>query len=264
MAPTRSKDYSQLLVGVLLASLVLLLDLVGFLSWYKNFRSYVLHPGLTAFHNVSVGITEATISAFKGTTLRKENLVLRQKVLELESLSTQYAEQLKATSALQQLYETTKVTTFKSTEKAQILDLHAERLAGKLLLNKGATSGIKEGMPVTVANYYLGYITSVTPYESTCTTYEIPGQEFVGYIQSKKITGIVRVGINGMELGDLLATEQVALHDVVSLRKEGYPYYLTLGTITKIPLNNGSAERTAIVNSPLMLTNLTYVTIIKQ
>lgn len=264
MSPSQPNDTTPLLVAIFFSSILILLDLVGFLGWYKNIRSYISYPITTVGHNLNTIFLQTVSSTLHGTTLKNENLALRQKVIELESLVISYTDQVNKLPALQKLYETTRAVSYKKTENAEVISTRADQVAGKLLLNKGSSSGIKLGMPVVVANFYLGYISSVTTFDSISTIFSIPGQEFICYIQAKKITGIARVGINGVELGDLLANEKVALHDVVSIKRDGFPYFYTLGNIMRIPANNGSAERKAVVESPIDISTLMYVTIIKE
>ncbi len=264
MPPVETREKSGLLIITLVASLLLLADLVGFFQWYKNARSYIGFPIATLTHEIARNLGYTISSVVTNNSLKRQNIDLRQKVIELELLSQTYKTELEKHPDLNKLSESIKKSNYLKTEQAEILDIQAQNLPGQLLLNKGEKNGITKGMPVVFGNAYIGYISQVTTNDSLCTSYVVPGQEMVGYIAIKKITGIIKVSLSDMQLGDLLATEQVALHDVVSVKRENYPYFFALGLVSKVPLNNGSAERTATISSSIPISDLTYVTIVKE
>ncbi|MCC7304121.1 hypothetical protein IT418_01765 [bacterium] len=264
MAPAESQGRTGLLLVTLIMTIVLLADLVGFMQWYKNIRSYILLPVTVFIDTIQKNSAYTLISIVKSDTLKKQNIELRQRVIELESLAESYKTELDKVPRLNELSSIIGRNNYKSVEQAQILDVQHGRIKGMLQINKGTQNGITVGMPAVFGNFYIGYVSSVTSNDSIITGYMVPGQEFAGYVQTKKITGIVTVGVNDIELGDLLATEQVALHDIVSIRQENFPYFFTLGLISKVPLNNGSAERKATITGKVSVNDLTYITIIKQ
>jgi cell shape-determining protein MreC len=264
MTPPSFKDQTSVLLAILVASFLLLADLVGILGWFKTARAYVLYPVQSVGGEVIRNTRDTLASLVKGNSLKRENLSLRQRVLELENVVTTLEQAQQKQTGYQAFLQYTAQEKYKKVVTAQVLDTHADLLQGKLTLGQGSRAGISVGMPVVLGSTYVGFISEVTPFESKCITVYLPNQEFLGYVQKRKLSGIVKVGINGMELGDLLASEQVALHDVVSLKREGFPYFFTLGTISRAPLNNGSAERTAGIVSPIQLDELNFVTIIQE
>ena len=264
MASNSIMNQTGLLVAILIASLLLLADLVGYVNWFKNARSYIVYP-VQVFGAATVKTLQlASLSVVQGSSLKSENLTLRQKVLELEGVVAEYTRERELSTEFKEYLATINEASYAGTESATVLDLNVGNLQGKILLNKGEMAGISKGMPVVYGSYYIGVISEVTTFESTCITFLLPAQEFVGYVQKRNISGIVNVGINGMELRDLLANEKVTLHDAVTIKREGYPYFMTLGTIAVVPANNGSAERKAMLVSPVALSDLTFVTIVKK
>lgn len=265
MPPTTSKDLTPILVLLFFSSLLLLLDLTGALYWFKQIRSYIAYPLTTVSFTIKSGTLHSFQNIFDGSTLSEENITLKQRILELETANTSYAQDIESFKSLGKELDTLKKDKeYKRSERARVLDIHTENIRGKIKLNRGSRVGIRTGMPVVIGNSYVGYISEVTPYESICITYLIPGQEFVGYILKSKISGILKTEISTIEMTDLLATEQVKLHDVVSVRREDYPYYFSFGTIAKVPANDGSAERKATVNGLLPLDFINYVTVVLE
>lgn len=264
MTPPTFKDQTGVLLAILVASLLLLADLVGLLGWFKSARAYILYPVQIVGEEIFRNTRNTLTSVVKGNSLKQENLTLRQRVLELENIVTTLEQAQEKQTGFQAFQQHISQEKYRKTVIAQVLDTHTNALQGKLTLGQGSRAGVVVGMPVALGSAYVGYISEVTPFESTCLTFYLPNQEFLGYVQKRKVTGIVRVGINGMELGDLLASEQVVLHDVVTLKRAGYPYFFTLGAVSRAPLNNGSAERTASITSQVQLDELNFVTIVQE
>ena len=260
----KSLSLFSLLYIVLLSSILLLGDLVGFFHGYKNFRSFVGTPIATFYQNTKLTFEYTFFSMSHGTSLKHENVALRQRILELEGIVGQYQLETQQDVKLHQFYESTQSTKYGQVVNAQVLDTYANRLPGKLLLNKGLRDGLEVGMPVVFGSFYVGYLSEVNTADSTCTTYLVPNQEFIGYIPTRKLTGIIKVGISDITLGDLLASENVALHDVVTIKREGYSYLFTLGAISQVPTNNGSAERKAKITGSVPVTEISFVTIVKK
>lgn len=263
MPPATSKDYTPILVLLFISSLLLLLDLTGMLTGFKRLRSYLTYPLTTVSFTIKSSWINSLQSIFKGSSLKTENIELKQKLLELEAANEAYIEKIDTYKTLEdEINSIQKDREYKRSERARVLDLYTDNVRGKLKLNKGERSGITAGMPVVVGGVYIGYISEVTPFESTCVTYIIPGQEFVGYILKSKVSGIVKTEISTIEMTDLLATEQVKLHDMVSIRRENLPYFYSLGTISRAPPNDGSAERKALISEILSLDSISFVTIV--
>lgn len=262
MSPTAQQDKLLLPFLTLATSLFLLLDLVGMLQWFKNFRSYLMFPIHTLSSSIVTNTGLLTTSILQNNSIKMQNLLLKERILELESENSKLQKEIAEFPKFAEYQKTLGLHSYQQTVTAQILDIRVNTIEGTLLLNKGSNDGAKVGMPVIYNNYYVCSLIEVRSADSLCLSFIVPGQEFIGYIPSKKITGIVKIGINGMVLGDLLATEKVSLKDAVSMKKEDFPYFFTLGIISEVPPDDGSAERKAVLDSPLRLSELLYVTIV--
>lgn len=252
-----------LIYTLLFSSIVILADLTGYISLVRQFRALTIYP-IEVTTSAIKKTTANFFSVFTQKSLLTENNKLKQRNLELESKLLEYEQNAIIGKEVARYSATVPAATYKKTIDALILDNSYSNNQGQLLLAKGTTNGIKKGMPVVLGTSYIGYISEESAFSSVCTTFLQPGQQFVGYLLTRKITASVKTSLSTMQLFDLLATDTVQLHDVVSIKRDGFAYYFKLATITHLPDKTGSAERTAILESALNVTDLSYVTVVQE
>jgi cell shape-determining protein MreC len=254
----------NLLVAIILfSSIVVLADLIGYLAFVKRFRSFITYP--ISYTASKVQLSLNTFGAlFSQGSLTKENAQLKQRVIELESALSLQNEDKALAAALDSYKKTIPSATYKKTFNALILDTRYQYSPGKLLLAAGNNNGLKEGMPVVLGATYIGYLSEVSDFSSVVTTYQHAGQQFVGYLLSRKITASIKTTLTEIYLFDLLATDIIQLHDQVSIKRAGYPYFFQFGTISTLPNVAGSADRLVTIRNPITTTELTYVTIVLE
>lgn len=138
MPPTTSKDLTPILVLLFFSSLLLLLDLTGALYWFKQIRSYIAYPLTTVSFTIKSGTLHSFQNIFEGSTLSEENIALKQRILELETANTSYAEEIESFKSLSKELDTLKKDKeYKRSERARVLDIHTENIRGKIKLNRG-------------------------------------------------------------------------------------------------------------------------------
>jgi len=262
MNPKHREIPRNILFLILTAAILVLADLTGYLSGYKNIRNYFGMPFTTAARYISTTLGYTTNSIVNSRKLKEENLELRQKILLLDNIITQAEENREFSDSLEKSLNEAKRIKYKKVISSEILTMKYSNLTGKILLNRGEKDGIKVGMPVAIGNKYVGYIEETYLYQSLCKSYLVPDQEFVGYIPRNKVTGILHTTVNYIKFQDLLATDKVNLQDSVKIKQDGYPYYFEIGKVISIPRKEGSAEKIAHITSTLDLEKYYFVTII--
>lgn len=248
--------------GLLLSIILILLDLVGFFSSIKSFRSYITYPILVLTSQTAEKITILSNGLFNSTNLRSENIELKQRILTLEESLDIYKDNLEDYSKYINTVRQITKTDYKEVTQARILSNHYNNSDGLILLDAGSNSGITVGSPVVYGKYYVCFIEEVYPQFSICKSMQIPGQEFVAYIPKRKVTGILNTTVKELFVGDLLATDPVTLGDEVKIKMENFNYYLTVGNIIEIPQKEGSAEKLAIITPSVNISDLTFVSVI--
>jgi cell shape-determining protein MreC len=254
---------SLLIYTVLFSSIIILADLTGYITSIKRFRAFTTYPLVVATSTIKKS-TSNFLSIFRQESLLKENNQLKQRNLELESKLSDLEQSKTVAAEIAKYTSTITAKEYKKTVTALIIDNSYSNNQGQLLLAKGTSSNIEKGMPVVLGSTYIGYISEASDFSSVCTTYLQPGQQFVGYLLTRKITASVKTTLSAIQLFDLLATDTVQLLDTVSIKREKYPYFFTLATIIQLPNKTGSAERTAVLESPIRISELTYVTVVQE
>jgi cell shape-determining protein MreC len=252
-----------LFLTILVSTIVMLSDLTGYLGQIKRLRAIVAFPVQSFVHSTTT-IGKNIFAIFGQQSIVKENAELKQRAISLELTLEETLSQSQLRNNIEKYESLLSPKDYKKTQEALILDTNYGDFQGKLLLNKGSTQGIEKGMLVVLGNNYIGFIAEANDYTSVCHTFELPNQQLVGYLLSRKVTASVQTSLNDIRLYDLLATDTLQLHDTVSVRREKSPYYVTLGNIAQLPEQTGSAERVARIKSSITINELSFVTIVQE
>jgi cell shape-determining protein MreC len=254
-----------LYVSALLAAIILFLcDQLGFLGWYKDIRSFIELPFLSASQYTRSFTGFSISSLWNNTSLQEENDNLKGRILELQKEIDDQNLELANYKGLADLKQTLGLLAYKQTIIAYILDTSVNHIPGRILLNKGSADGLATGMVVTYKDYYVGYISTTNTHTAECDSIFFPGQSFIGYIIPRKVSGTLSTNISDITLTDILATETIKPADIVSIRKDGYSYDFPVGVVTTVSGVTGSAERTAEINPFVSLETISFVTVVKQ
>jgi rod shape-determining protein MreC len=198
--------------------------------------------------------------------LQKENLLLKQKIAELQTENHQMKEMAYANERLQKLLQ------FR--EKVSPPVIAAEVIGGdpsswfkSITLNKGEKEGIRRGMAVIAPEGVVGQILKTAPYHSTVlliTDYNSAIDAIVQRTRSKAI--VEGKGENQCQLKYLLRSEEVLVGDMVVTSGLGgnFPKGLTVGQIRKVDKKEYGIFQYADLVPSVDLTKLEEVLVIPE
>jgi rod shape-determining protein MreC len=198
--------------------------------------------------------------------LQKENLLLKQKIAELQRENHQMKEMAYANERLQKLLQ------FR--EKISPPVIAAEVIGGdpsswfkSITLNKGEKEGIRKGMAVIAPEGVVGQILKTAPYHSTVlliTDYNSAIDAIVQRTRSKAI--VEGKGENQCQLKYLLRSEEVLVGDMVVTSGLGgnFPKGLTVGQIRKVDKKEYGIFQYAELVPSVDLTKLEEVLVIPE
>lgn len=167
--------------------------------------------------------------------LQEENEQLRARNVELEE-----AEQAK--ERLQGLLDLKDANNLQSTA-ARIISGSSDSWTSSVQIDKGTTSGITVGMPVTSSAGVIGQIVECGPTSSTVRLLADEGSSVSAMIQSTRAQGMLQGSATGqLSLGLIRTSQEANVGDVVVTSGLGgvFPKGLPLGKVTSVENNPGS------------------------
>lgn len=236
----------RLFVVLLAASLVMFTvsarggggPLEGVRSAYMTITTPVRYIGAVcsvpfqALGNVFANLTanQETLSE-----LREENEELRARNAELEE-AEQTAQRLEQLLSLQSTYD------LESTA-ARVISGSSDSWSATVTIDKGSSSGIAVGMPVSDANGAIGQVISVGATSATVRLITDENSSVSAMIQSTRAQGILEGSADGTLTLTLVSTDtEVEVGDVVITSGLGgvFPKGLPLGTVTSVSRKTGA------------------------
>jgi len=198
--------------------------------------------------------------------LQKENVMLKQRIVELQKETHQMKEIASANERLQKLLE------FR--EKIPLLVVAAEVVGQDLsswfksvTINKGEREGVRKGMAVISPEGVVGQILKTAPHHSTVILITDYNSAIDAIVQRTRAKAIVEgKGENQCHLKYLLRTEEVAVGDIVvtSGLSGNFPKGLMVGEIRKVEkVGQGSFQYAELIPS-VDLTKLEEVLVIRE
>ncbi len=191
-----------------------------------------------AIHNITA--SEATL-----TELEAENEQLRARVAELE-------EYQQTAVRLQDLLDLKSAYMLQSTA-ARVISGSTDTWSSTITIDKGTTSGLAQGMPVTDASGVIGQITECGPTSSVVRLISDEGSSVSAMVQSSRAQGMLRGSVDGTIHLALVRTDQeVAVGDLVITSGLGgvFPKGLLLGTVETVERSSGSLYYDITVRAP--------------
>jgi len=198
--------------------------------------------------------------------LQKENVMLKQRIVELQKETHQMKEIASANERLQKLLG------FR--EKIPLLVVAAEVVGQDLsswfksvTINKGEREGVRKGMAVISPEGVVGQILKTAPHHSTVILITDYNSAIDAIVQRTRAKAIVEgKGENQCHLKYLLRTEEVAVGDIVvtSGLSGNFPKGLMVGEIRKVEkVGQGSFQYAELIPS-VDLTKLEEVLVIRE
>ena len=187
-------------------------------------------------------VTNLTADQATLSELQAENDELRARNVELEE-AAQSAERL------QGLLDLRDANNLQSTA-ARIISGSGDSWGTTVTIDKGASSGLAVGMPVTTSNGVIGQIVECGPATSTVRLITDDNSSVSAMVQSSRAQGMLVGTVTGqLELTLIGADQSVAQGDVVVTSGLGgvFPKGLPLGEVTSVESSPGAAYLTIVV-----------------
>jgi rod shape-determining protein MreC len=168
--------------------------------------------------------------------VQRENVVLKQRIAELENQTHQMKEMALANERLQKLLQfREKIST--TLVAAEVIGQDPSSWFKSVTLNKGESEGVRKGMAVISPEGVVGQILKTAPHYSTVlliTDYNSAIDSIIDRTRAKAI--VEGKGENRCQLKYLLRTEEVVIGDIVVTSGLGgnFPKGLMVGEVQKV------------------------------
>jgi rod shape-determining protein MreC len=196
--------------------------------------------------------------------LQKENVMLKQKIAELQKETHQMREMAIANERLQKLLQFREKIS-PSTIAAEVIGQDPSSWFKSVTINKGENDGVRKGMAVISSEGVIGQILKTAPDYSTILLITDYNSAIDSIIQRTRAKAIVEGGgENRCQLKYLLRTEEVNVGDIVvtSGLSGNFPKGLMVGEVRKVDKKGHGVFQYAELVPSVDLTRLEEVLII--
>jgi len=198
--------------------------------------------------------------------LQRENLMLKQKIAELQRETHELKEMAYANERLQKLLQFREKISSPAMA-AEVIGQDPSSWFKSMTLNKGERQGIRKGMAVIAPEGVVGQILKTAPYHSTVLLITDYNSAIDTIVQRTRAKAIVEGrGENRCQLKYLLRTEDVIVGDVVVTSGLGgnLPKGLMVGEIRKVDKREHGIFQYAELVPSVDLTKLEEVLVIPE
>ena len=198
--------------------------------------------------------------------LQRENLMLKQKIAELQRETHELKEMAYANERLQKLLQFREKISSPAIA-AEVIGQDPSSWFKSMTLNKGERQGIRKGMAVIAPEGVVGQILKTAPYHSTVLLITDYNSAIDTIVQRTRAKAIVEGrGENRCQLKYLLRTEDVIVGDVVVTSGLGgnLPKGLMVGEIRKVDKREHGIFQYAELVPSVDLTKLEEVLVIPE
>ncbi len=167
--------------------------------------------------------------------VREENLRLRAELQKSKALNNKYAEAVAINDRL------TKLLGLKESLSAPNL---TARIIGRdpslwfktLIIDRGSSDGVKQGMPVVTAEGIVGQIMSLSPHYAKVLLTIDPNSAIDVIVQRTRVQGIIKGNGSGYQLHYVLKNWKISRGDTIVTSGLGgiFPEGLQVGTVTRV------------------------------
>ena len=197
--------------------------------------------------------------------LNKENSMLREKVNRLEAEAAAYKEVANENAILRQELNFTKESEA-AYIPAQLIGRTQTGIIKDLIIDKGSKDGVQVNQAVVAQGYLVGKVHTVDSRQSTITLLTNPNALIPIVLQDSRSTGILRGGISGLTITDLLIDASVKQGENVITSGLGgeLPSGILIGKIIEVKERKGDITKKATVSYPVDITRLEMVFVRKN
>lgn len=251
----------------LLTSFVIVSIVIAIVSIVLQTKSLEIIPGVfqfifSPFQKILYSSVQKTWAAGGSTSLEQENALLRQKLVKQKSQEDEI-------HALRDQFQS---GAMKSSTLLPVGVIGARGfLPGisqpeELIINKGSSAHVKNGMVVIYQDNIIGRVTKISPFFSSVQLISNSQSSFTGKEMETNALGIIKGGGNGTIIFNNVVTSDVLKNGDTVLSKgdqesdgTGFPPNLIVGKIISIDRKPSSLFQSAEIKSTVDFTRLTSV-----
>ena len=196
---------------------------------------------------------QALGNVFSNLTATQETLSdLREENERLLAKNAELQEEAQAAKRLQDLLGLQSSYSLQSTA-ARIISTSTDSWSRTVVIDRGSSSGLAVGMPVTNSSGAIGQIIECGPTSATVRLIADENSSVSALVQSSRAQGVLKGSAGGTLHLTLIATDQsVSVGDSVVTSGLGgvYPKGLPLGRVLSVNKNDGDLYYTIVVEPP--------------
>lgn len=245
----------------------LIIGALGFFPIMRDIWSWTLGASATW---VGYGLNQAThkiYTFFTVVTLDKEIAKLQHENTALKAENTKYKEVIAESKLIQQEEQAAIAKGYaKNSITARIIGKSSANFLQTYVLDKGKNDGVEVGNATISNGFLVGRIVSVNNNLSTADVIS-GGQLYLPVIlQESRSVGMIRGGLEGLIVSEIPQDTTPKEGEIVLTQniENIIPPNIAIGYVQKVINHKGDIFQSAVVESPLDLTQLRIITIIKN
>jgi len=167
--------------------------------------------------------------------VREENVRLREELRKHKAINNEYREAVAINVRLSKLLEM-KETIQTPTLTAEIIGVDPSQWFKTVIINRGSSDGIKDGMPAVTSEGVVGQVTNTSPHFAKILLATDPNSALDGLIQETRVRGVVKGGGAGFHMEYVLKNNEVTKGDRIVTSGIGdiFPKGIPIGTVSKV------------------------------
>jgi rod shape-determining protein MreC len=255
---------------VLLLSALILMSLRVKQKKGVDFFDALVMELCSPFQKASTFVIRTVQGVFQGyiflVHLQKENVMLKQRIAQLEKENHEMREMALAHERLKRLLQFREKIPL-SVVAAKVIGQDPSSWFKSVTINKGEKDGVRQGMAVIAPEGVIGQILKTAPYHSTVLLLTDYNSAIDSIVQRTRAKAIVEgKGENRCQLKYLLRTEEVAAGDIVVTSGLGgnFPKGLMVGEIRSVDKKGHGVFQYAELVPSVDLTKLEEVLVIME
>lgn len=266
-----------LIVLTALALLALILHQTGMLQPVEDFALELFQPFLQAALGARSGAENLTggfvdVNALRAQVVDLQNQVDALKVQtvrlrELENENTTLRQQLGYKQANPDFDLSGATILQRNPDLARVLGQDPSNLVQFILVDQGATEGVRPGMPVVTPQGLVGRVTSTGTHWSKVLLIIDPSSSVNAVVQSTRATGVVQGDVSGnliikyVPQGEAIKTDDLILTSGLG---GNFPKRIVIGRVTEVHKFDIELFQEAVILPTVDFSRLEFVLIVKK
>jgi len=257
----------QVLVIILFFGVFLFIQPFSFFQGIREILWMGTAPFMHVAHKIGSGLSHTAQIFSSIGDVRDENEYLRQKIIELESFEAQHIDSQRENNVLREALDLLPRDMY-TLETSAVIGHDPSGTHKWIVINKGKKHGLEKGMPVIVRGGILvGSLEEVFYTTSQVKLITHPESAINAHVASTHAKGLVRgrYGL-GILMDRILQTESVQVGESVVTSEIGelFPPGLYIGKVQEIRRSEDNLFQQAVLVSPVDLTDLLFISVIKK